>query len=147
MDETVTKYKKSLKLRFMASKVQNRKDCLYKTEVIRNILRMYFEECEKVLLDGEKIELPGIGSLNPKVHAPMTYNMRKMNKEEGNAPQTEIKFVRYPKFKIKMNNRYWKNIKAGYAGLGTNCKCTTMQRNLLIDKGFMRVEEDEEGEN
>lgn len=147
MDETVTKYKKPLNIRTMASKVGNRSDCIYKTDVIRDVLNMYFEECENVLLEGEKVGLPGIGSLTPHVHTPMSYNVPSMNDEGGNNPYTTIKFTRYTEMKQKMNRRYLKNMEAGFAGLGENCKCNQMQKNLLIDQGLLKIKEKEEEEN
>lgn len=146
MDETGTKYKKSLNIRTMASKIYNRSDCIYKMDVIRDVLNMYFEECEKVLLEGEKVGLSGIGSLTPHVHTSMTYSLQRMNAEGGNNPHTTIKFIRYTEMKQKMNRRYLKNMEAGFAGLGENCKCNQMQKNLLIDQGLLKIEEKEEEE-
>lgn len=40
MDEIVKKYKTPLRIRTMASKVRDRTDCIYKIEVIRDVLRM-----------------------------------------------------------------------------------------------------------
>lgn len=148
MDEIKQKYKKPLSIRSMSSRVRNREDCIYKNETIQSILIMYFEECEKALENGEKVGLSGIGSLIPKVHTPITYNVQSMNDDEGNKPYTSIRFMRGNVNKRKMNSKYLKNIKNGFAGLGENCKCNQMQKNILIDKGFMRVgEEDEEDDN
>lgn len=148
MDETVKKYKIPLNIRVMASKMLNRADCIYKIDTILDVLGMYFEECETVLEEGETVGLPGIGSLTPHVHAPMNYNIPSMNAKEGNnKPCTTVKFTRASENKRKMNSRYLKNIENGFAGLGENCKCTAMQRNLLIETRFMSVEEDEEDEN
>lgn len=108
---------------------------------------MYFEECEKALENGEKVGLSGIGSLIPKVHTPITYNVRSMNDEDGNKPYTTVQFIRVKENKRKMNSKYLRNINDGFAGLGEYCQCNQMQKNILINKGFIKLGREEGNEN
>lgn len=105
MSEEKVKYKKPLNTKSMSSRIWQREDCIYKKEVIKNILKMYFEECETALEQGEKIGLSNIGSLWPSVHTSTTYNVSSMNDEEGNAPYTSVRFNRSKINRQEMNGK------------------------------------------
>lgn len=138
------KQKRPISIQGMGERVWKREDNTYKLQMIQEILKMYFDECEKALENGEKVKLSKIGSLSPKVHTPITYNVHSMNDEDGNKPYTTIQFTRGRTNKQKMNSKYLKNIKDGFAGIGEQCKCNKLQINILIDKGFLKPEETEE---
>lgn len=88
------KYKSPITIQGIAQRIWKREGNIYKLEVIQNILRMYFDECEKALENGERVGLSKIGSLSPRVHTKLTYNIPSMNAEEGNKPYTSLKFTR-----------------------------------------------------
>lgn len=124
-----------------------REDNIYRIEVIRDILDKYGEECANALIDGEKLNLSGIGTLTPKIHAPVTMNIFD-DGDERKVPYVTVNYHRSTKLKDRMNSRYRKNIENGFAGLSEKCICTTQQRNTLIEKGLLKgevvdVEEDQ----
>lgn len=131
------KYKSPITIQGIARRIWKREGNIYKLEVIQNILRMYFDECEKALENGERVGLSKIGSLSPRVHTKLTYNIPSMNAEEGNKPYTSLKFTRGCANKEKMDIKYRKNIKNGFPGLGEDCQCDQKQINTLIERGFL----------
>lgn len=132
------KRRKVIRIFGIASRILNREDNLYKQEVIKDILQMYLEECDKALVDGYGVGLDKVGTLIPQVHSPKSYYpINSMNLEEGNKPYTTVKFNRSKILKSKMDKKYRKNVKDGIPGLGEECMCNTSQRNRLIEKGFL----------
>ena len=107
------------------------------------ILELYHEEIYKALLDGEKINLSKIGTLTPKLHAPISNNLYPDN-EDKCQPYVSIDYVQNRKLKNAASDRFRRNIQDGFDGLSEHCICTTQQRNTLIRKGFLEGEEVED---
>lgn len=141
MQTAETHYKRvyGLTTKQIAERIMQREDNIYRIEVIRDILDRYSEECMKALIDGEKLNLSGIGTLTPKIHAPITMNIFD-DRDEKRIPYVTVNYRRNTKLKDRMNSRYRKNISNGFAGLSDKCVCTTQQRNVLIEKGVMEGE-------
>ena len=52
----------------MAIRILNREDNpIYRQKMIRDILNMYSDEVRKALLNGESVQISGVGSLIPEV--------------------------------------------------------------------------------
>ncbi len=104
----------------MAIRILNREDNpIYKQVMIRNVLTMYADEVRKALLNGESVQISGVGTIIPevKVHEGK-YNMPVCNKSEGNPPPfTKIRIYRNRGMEIAMNNKLIQNIKNGIYGL------------------------------
>ena len=141
MQTAETHYKRvyGLTTKQIAERIMQREDNIYRMEVIRDILDRYSEECMKALIDGEKLNLSGIGTLTPKIHAPITMNIFD-DEDEKRIPYVTVNYRRNTKLKDRMNSRYRKNIENGFAGLSDKCICTTQQKNTLIEKGVMKGE-------
>lgn len=135
-----------LTLRSMASRIYHREDNRMDYDKIVKVLQMYFEEADKALKNGEKVKLENIGSLTPRVHTPLSSNILWFEDETLKKPYTDIKFTRATRNKQSMDALFLRNIKNGFAGLGVKCKCNQMQKNILIDKGFLEAES-QEGDN
>lgn len=141
MQTAETHYKRvyGLTTKQIAERIMQRDDNIYRIEVIRDILDKYCEECMSALLDGEKLNLSGVGTLTPKIHAPVTMNIFG-DDDERKVPYVTIDYRRNTKLKDKMNRKYRNNIQNGFAGLSDKCVCTTQQRNILIEKGLLEGE-------
>lgn len=104
----------------MAIRILNREDNpIYKHQMIRNILNMYSDEIKKAMLNGERVQITGVGTLIPevKVHEGK-YNMPICNTTEGNPPPfTKIRIHRNRAIETAMNNKLMQNIKNGIYGL------------------------------
>lgn len=146
MSVKVKNYKRAINITGMAGRVCNREDNIYKLSVITDILKMYFDECLNALEDGEKVGLSTIGTITPHVHTPKTYGCLRMNSPEGNKPYTTIQFTRGITCRERLDRKFWKNLKKGFAGLGERCQCNKAQKNVLIEKGFLAPEYAEEVE-
>ncbi len=59
--------KKALTVNQMAIRILERDDNDRKQTVIRDIINMYMDECRKALINGERIQLSGIGTIIPEV--------------------------------------------------------------------------------
>lgn len=66
MQTAETNYKRiyGLTVKQIAERIMQREDNIYRIEVIRDILDKYCEECANALIDGEKLNISGIGTLN-----------------------------------------------------------------------------------
>lgn len=140
MSVKVKNYKRAINITGMAGRVCNREDNIYKLSVISDILKMYFDECQNALENGEKVGLSIIGTITPKVHTPRTYGFSLMNSPEGNKPYTSIQFTRGKTCRDKLDRKYWNNLKNGFAGLGERCQCNKAQKNVLKEAGFLAPE-------
>lgn len=123
----------------MAIRILNREDNpIYKQVMIRNILNMYSDEIRKAMLNGESVQISGVGTLIPevKVHDGK-YNMPICNRTEGNPPpHTKIRIYRNRAMEIAMNNRLMQNIKNGIWGL-KNRLFTKHDLELLKETGYI----------
>lgn len=145
MQTAKTEYKRSygLTVEQLAERIMQREDNIYyRMESIRDVIYKFCDECVKALENGEKINLTGLGTLTPSIHAPVTMNIFDAE-DEKRIPYVTVQYRRSTKLKNSMNNKYRKNIENGFAGLSEHCICDTRQRNTLIEKGLLKVE----GEN
>ena len=148
MQVAETNYKRNygLTVKQLAERIMQREDNLYyRQEFIRDVIYMFCNECVKALENGEKINLTGLGTLTPNIHAPVTMNIFDEG-DEKRVPYVTVNYHRSPKLKDSMNRKYRKNIKNGFPGLSEHCVCTTQQRNTLIRKGLLEggIEDAEE---
>ena len=131
----------------MAIRILNREDNpIYKQVMIRNVLTMYADEVRKALLNGESVQISGVGTIIPevKVHDGK-YNMPVCNKSEGNPPPfTKIRIYRNRGMEIAMNNKLIQNIKNGIYGLEKRLFPKTAFE-LLKENGF--IPSDAESQN
>ena len=104
----------------MAIRILNRDDNpIYKQKMIRDILNMYSDEVRKAMLNGESVQITGVGTLIPevKVHEGK-YNMPICNQSEGNPPPyTKIRIYRNRAMENTMNHTLLQNLKNGIWGL------------------------------
>ena len=104
----------------MAIRILNREDNpIYRQKMIRDILNMYSDEVRKALLNGESVQISGVGSLIPevKVHEGK-YNMPICNQSEGNPPPyTKLRIYRNRAMENTMNHTLLQNLKNGIWGL------------------------------
>ena len=103
----------------MAIRILNREDNpIYKQVMIRNILNMYTDEVKKALLNGERIQISGVGTIIPevKVHKGK-YNMPVCNKTEGNPPPfSRIRFSLNHDMERLLASKLKQNFKEGIYG-------------------------------
>ena len=107
MQTAETNYKRiyGLTVKQIAERIMQREDNIYRIEVIRDILDKYCEECANALTDGEKLNISGIGTLTPKIHAPVTMNIFD-DEDERRVPYVTVNYHRNTKLKDKMNRKY-----------------------------------------
>lgn len=127
---------RGLTVNMMTDRVYNRIDNeVFRWSFIRKILQAYNEELQKALLRGEKVQIPGVGTLIPEIKTNEKYNMPSCNKEEGNLPYMDIKLTRNAKFRASMTRRLLDNIKNGIYGL-EKLPLKEEQLDYLKEKGF-----------
>lgn len=123
----------------LAIRILNREDNpIYKQTMIRNILNMYSDEVRKALLDGDSVQISGVGTIIPevKVHDGK-YNMPVCNKTEGNPPPiTKIRIYRNRAMEGEMNRKLLQNIKEGIWGL-KNRLFSKRDLEVLKKNGFV----------
>ncbi len=128
--------KKALTVNQMAIRILERDDNDRKQTVIRDIINMYMDECRKALINGERIQLSGIGTIIPdvKVHDG-EYHIPELNKEI-NPPYTTLRISRNNTLKFDMNRKLESNVKKGILGL-EELKLTEEQLQVLKDRGYI----------
>lgn len=128
--------KYGLTTNIMTDRVYNRIDNeMFRWSYIRKILQAYHEELQKALLRGERVLIPGVGTLIPEIKLKEKFNMPCCNKEGGNLPYTDIKLTRNLKFQINMTKTLQENIMNGIYGL-EKLPLTEEQLDYLKEKGF-----------
>ena len=120
----------------MTDRVYNRIDNeMFRWSYIRKILQAYHEELQKALLRGERVLIPGVGTLIPEIKLKEKFNMPCCNKEGGNLPYTDIRLSRNLKFQINMTKTLQENIMNGIYGL-EKLPLKEEQLDYLKEKGF-----------
>lgn len=66
----------------MANRILERKDNVYKKEIIYNVLVMYADEIYKALLKGERVQISGVGTIIPEVKTHESFNLPCCNEIE-----------------------------------------------------------------
>lgn len=127
---------RGLTIKMMTDRVYNRIDNeVFRWSFIRKILQAYNEEIQNALLRGERVQIPGVGTLIPEITTRDKYSLPCCNKEEGNLPYMDIKLTRNKKFRASMTRRLLENIKNGIYGL-EKLPLKEEQLDYLKEKGF-----------
>ena len=120
----------------MTDRVYNRIDNeIFRWKFIRKILQAYHEELQNALLQGERVQIPGVGTLIPEIKTKEKFNMPNCNKEDGHLPYLDIRLTRNVKLRASMTRRLLDNIKNGIYGL-EKLPLTEEQLDYLKEKGF-----------
>lgn len=121
---------------------EEREDNIIKRDVIKTILKMYMEECRKALLRGERIELPGIGTIIPEVKTHRSCFLPTCNNaNHENAPYTRMKIRRLDSLQKEMNKTLLDNIENGVYGL-EELPFDLLQINNLKANGYIPADEE-----
>lgn len=128
----------------MAGRILNRKDNIYKKDIIYDVLKMYMDEIQNALLRGERVHISGVGTIIPEVKTHIgNYNMPRCNNFEGNPPPyTLMKMSRTNSLHDKMNSKLLENVKNGIYGL-EKLPFSRQQLDILKDGGYIPVEAEE----
>ncbi len=126
----------SLNASKMAKRIKGRKDNIYDEKVIKNILDMYMEECQKAISAGESVHLTKVGTIIPELKVCLAYNMPNCNKEGGNPPHTKLRIYRSIKTRDDMNRLLMQNIKKGIYGL-EKLPFNNQQLGILKNSGYV----------
>ena len=136
----MTKYQ-GLTANQMAGRILNREDNTYKKEIIKRVLDMYADEIYKAMLNGERVQISGVGTIIPEIKTHIgNYNMPICNKfhENGNPPPyTKIRISRNWSIKEAMDRQLFKNIENGILGL-KKLPFDVQQINILKKSGFIK---------
>lgn len=120
----------------MANRILERKDNVYKKEIIYNVLVMYADEIYKALLKGERVQISGVGTIIPEVKTHESFNLPCCNKIEGNPPYTTMRMSRTNTLHDKMNETLLENIENGIYGL-EKLPFSKQQITYLKNGGFI----------
>lgn len=123
----------------MAARICNRDDNpIYKHQMIKEILKMYSDEIRKAMLNGERVQITGVGSITPELRIRHgRYTLPVCNKTEGNPPPyTKITMSDHWKMKKAMNRKLAENIENGIYGLEKR-HFTECQMEYLVENGFI----------
>ena len=136
--------KKGLSHAKMAERILNRDDNIYKKEMIKSVLDMYADEIQKAVMNGERVQITGVGTIIPELRAHMgRYNMPTCNRfEEYQPPSTRVRMTRNYKLRQKMNETLLKNIENGIYGRN-KLPFEIHQLNILKKSGYIPDEENE----
>lgn len=129
----------------MAARILNREDNKYKKELIYDVLKMYMDECRKAVLNGERVQITGVGTIIPKLRTHKgAFNMPICNRCEGNPPPyVEVKLSRNDSFRKELSEKLLKNLDNGIIGLG-KLSFDVQQINILKNSGFIKEDYKEE---
>lgn len=129
----------------MAARILNREDNKYKKELIYDVLKMYMDECRKAVLNGERVQITGVGTIIPKLRTHKgAFNMPICNRCEGNPPPyVEVKLSRNDSFRKELSEKLLKNLDNGIIGLG-KLSFDIQQINILKNSGFIKEDYEEE---
>ena len=139
MDDTK---KTNLSLHQMACRIAKRADNkIYKKEFIYDILKLFADEIQEAILEGNGVKIDGVGTIKPDVKVRETYTLSCCNKPEGNPPYTSFKMTRTQKLKDKMNEKLLDNIKNGIYGF-EKLPFTKAQMRILKNTGIIPEDAD-----
>lgn len=123
----------------MAARICKREDNpIYKHQMIKEILKMYSDEIRKSMLNGERVQITGVGTIIPELKIrDGKYTLPVCNKTEGNPPPyTKIRISDNWKIREAMNRKLTQNIKNKIYGLG-KLYFTNHQMEFMIEKGLI----------
>lgn len=123
----------------MAARICKREDNpIYKHQMIKEILKMYSDEIRKSMMNGERVQITGVGTIIPELKVrDGKYTIPQCNKTEGNPPPyTKIRMHENWKMREAMNRKLAQNIKNEIYGLG-KLFFTDSQMEFMIEKGLI----------
>ena len=116
------KYDYGLTTQRAVDQILKRSDNIYGKEVIRNVIKMYLEECHEQLMKGEKVNLEDISTIEPHIVTPISYGLTRANDSEV-TPYIKMRFRTKHRLleilKVKLN----KNLKKGIKSLKEDVEC------------------------
>lgn len=133
---------KALTAHHMAKRIYDREDFAYNKkkitkQLIANILLMYMDECQKALIQGERVQISKVGSIIPEVKVHIgNFNLPMCNKEGGNPPSTKLRISRNKIMGEAMNRTLIKNIENGIYGLAKT-SFSKQQLGILKKSGYI----------
>lgn len=134
--------RRGLPLSTMATRINNREDNVYDKKMITKVLNMYMDECYKAMLNGERVQISGVGTIIPEVKVKKSFNVPWFNKEGGNPPYTCLRISTNNSIRATMNKLLVENIKNGIMGLAKT-PLTKFQLTILRESGYLSEEEEE----
>lgn len=123
----------------MAARICKREDNpIYKHQMIKEILKMYSDEIRKSMMNGERVQISGVGTIIPELKVRNgKYSLPVCNKTEGNPPPyTKIGIHNNYAMKEAMNRKLKENFENGIYGLG-KLHFTDSQMEFMIEKGLI----------
>ncbi len=123
----------------MAARICKREDNpIYKHQMIKEILKMYSDEIRKSMMNGERVQITGVGTIIPELKIrDGKYTIPQCNKTDGNPPPyTKIRMHENWKMREAMNRKLTRNIENGIYGL-EKLSFTDSQMNFMIEKGLI----------
>ena len=121
----------------MAGRILAREDNLYKKDVVKNVLDMYADEIQKALLNGERVQISGVGTIVPEVKTHISCFLPTCdNDTHENAPYTRIRMTRTNSLTEKMNQTLLRNIENGILGLN-KLPFDVQQISILKNSGYI----------
>lgn len=104
-------------------RILEREDNIYNKETIRNVIKMYMEECINQLMQGETVSFEGIGTFKAGiVNPPGSYGIPNMNENEP-LPYVKMKFRTKTRLKDMLKAKLNKNLKKGIKSLKEEAEC------------------------
>lgn len=133
--------KYGLSANMMAGRILAREDNKYKKDIIKDILGMYADEIYKAMLNGERVQIPKVGTIIPEIKTHIgNYNMpicNKFHENDNPPPYTKIRISRNWSIKETMDRQLFKNIGDGILGL-KKLPFTAQQMDILKKSGFIK---------
>lgn len=120
----------------MAKRICGREDNVYDKRIVKDILDMYMDECQKALLQGERVQISKVGTIIPEVKTRLSYNLPICNKEGGNPPYTKLRMSRNNTLTEAMNRALVRNIENGVYGL-EKLPFSSQQLDILKNAGYI----------
>lgn len=109
---------KGLSIGQMTGRILRRRANIYDKKTVKDVLKMYMDECRKALIKGERVQITGVGTIIPEVKTHMgNYQMSIHNKDDEKSPYTKIKISRNMKLRNDMLEALLSNIENGIYGL------------------------------
>lgn len=130
------KNNRGLSTKTMTKRICEREDNTYKETIIYDVLRMFADECQNALLNGERVGIAGVGTIIPNVKTRECFTLPCCNNTEGNPPYTNVRMTRTYSLKQKMDRKLLNNLKEGIYGL-EKLPFSEQQMTYLKNGGFI----------
>jgi len=107
-----------------AERIWKREDNTFSKKAIEKILKMYAEECLKVLMDGDKVSIKGVGTIRPNIVKATCCGLPALkNKEDELYTFVRMHFHTNDLFKERLKEKLNKNLENGIDGLKGEEEC------------------------